>query len=100
MAGIGHCRPPGPPLRCPGIRQRADMHKGLIIGWLVLALVAPAGAQESQGLDLSAPAKAEPKKPRADAAEAEPLDLRQPSQSEAARARAAPASSGSLFAEG
>lgn len=76
------------------------MHKGLIIGWLVLALVAPAGAQESQGLDLSAPAKAEPKKPRADAAEAEPLDLRQASPSEAARARAAPASTGSLFAEG
>jgi outer membrane beta-barrel protein len=76
------------------------MHKGLIIGWLVLALVAPAGAQESQGLDLSAPAKAEPKKPRADAAEAEPLSLRQASPAEAATAKAAPASTGSLFAEG
>ncbi len=38
------------------------MHKGLIIGWLVLAFGAPAGAQELQGLDLSAPAKAEERK--------------------------------------
>ena len=40
------------------------MRKGLIIGCLVMAFGAPAGAQESRGLDLSAPPKAEEKKPK------------------------------------
>jgi len=54
------------------------MHKGLIIGWLVLAFSAPAGAQELRGLDLSSPPKAEERKPKAEPAEAAPLEPGQP----------------------
>jgi len=78
------------------------MHKGLIIGWLVLGLGAPAGAQENQGLDLSAPAKAEERKPKAEPTEVAPLDLRQPAAGEPPRPKAPPApaaSSGALFGE-
>ncbi len=75
------------------------MHKGLIIGWLILALGAPAGAQEIQGLDLSAPAKAEERKPKAEAAG---LDLRQPPAREQAKEKSAPDAStagGAIFGE-
>jgi outer membrane beta-barrel protein len=74
------------------------MHKELIIGWLVLALGAPAGAQELQGLDLSAPAKAEARKPKPEPAEAPPLDLGQPPAKEKP-APAASATGGTLFGE-
>ena len=76
------------------------MHRGLIIGWLLLALAAPAGAQEQKGLDLSAPAA--PEKPRTppQAAEVAPLDLGQPPSQEPATARAAAAApGGTLFGE-
>ena len=77
-----------------GSRPRADMHKGLIIGWLVLAFGAPAGAQELQGLDLSAPAKAEARKPTPEPTEVAPLDLtasRRPDRAKEKPAPAAPA---------
>ena len=67
------------------------MHKGLIIGWLVLALGAPAGAQELKGLDLSAPPAAQERKPPAQATEVAPLDLGQPPPREAAKPKAAAA---------
>ena len=67
------------------------MQKGLIIGWLVLALGAPAGAQELKGLDLSAPPAAQERKPPAQATEVAPLDLGQPPPREAAKPKAAAA---------
>lgn len=77
------------------------MHKGLIIGWLVLGLGAPAGAQEVQGLDLSKPAKGEERKPKAEPAEPAPLNLREPPDAKAAppKAAAPAAASGTLFGE-
>jgi outer membrane beta-barrel protein len=73
------------------------MHKGLIIGWLVLAFGAPTGAQESQGLDLSAPARADEKKPKA-----EPAAPEQPAAKAPAKEKPAPAATtegGTLFGE-
>jgi outer membrane beta-barrel protein len=77
------------------------MHKGLIIGGLVLALGAPAGAQETQGLDLSAPARAEERKPRAGADEPAPPATDQAAARTAAREKPAPApaAAGSPFGE-
>jgi outer membrane beta-barrel protein len=74
------------------------MHKGLIIGWLVLALGAPAGAQELQGLDLSAPASAEERKAKPDTTEVAPLDLTEPARAPA-REKAGPAPADALFGE-
>jgi len=71
------------------------MYRGLIIGWLFLALGAQASAQEQKGLDLSAPPQAEEKKP---APEAAPPDLGQPATRETVKPAAAPAS-GTLFGE-
>ncbi len=78
------------------------MHRGLIIGWLVLAFGAPAGAQELQGLDLSAPAKAEARKPAPEPTEVAPLDLTAPQAKDRAKekpAPAAPAAGATLFGE-
>ena len=74
------------------------MHRGLIIGWLVLGLGAPAGAQEQRGLDLSAPAPVQPRMPAAEPAELAPLDLTAPQAKE--KPAPAPAASGAaLFGE-
>ncbi len=71
------------------------MHRALIIGWLILAVGTPAAAQESQGLDLSAPAKPEERKPEPEPAEkaaAEPARTPGPS-------KASPGATGTLFGE-
>jgi outer membrane beta-barrel protein len=77
------------------------MHKGLIIGCLILASSAPAGAQETPGLDLSAPAKAEGRRPKAEADEVAVPAPDQPAARAQARekAPAAPAAGGSPFGE-
>jgi outer membrane beta-barrel protein len=77
------------------------MNKGLIIGWLVLASGAPAGAQETQGLDLSAPAKAEERRPKAGADELAAPAPDQTAPRAAGREKASPAAaaSGSPFGE-
>jgi outer membrane beta-barrel protein len=74
------------------------MHRGLITGLLLLSLVAPAGAQEQKGLDLSAPPEARP--PAPSPTEVAPLDLGAP-PAEPARpaAPAAPAAAGTLFGD-
>jgi outer membrane beta-barrel protein len=78
------------------------MHRALIIGWLVLAFSAPASAQELQGLDLSAPAKAEARKPKIEAPAVAPVDPGPPSSkavsTEKPAAGASPAG-GALFGE-
>ena len=68
------------------------MHRGLITGWLLLSLAAPAGAQEQKGLDLSAPAEA--KRPAPGPIEVAPLDLGAPPP---ATPPAAAAAGGTLF---
>jgi outer membrane beta-barrel protein len=78
------------------------MPKALIIGWLILVLGAPAGAQELQGLDLSAPAKVEEQKPKAEPAEPAPTDPGQATDRSQAGEKPAPAGStpgGTLFGE-
>jgi outer membrane beta-barrel protein len=78
------------------------MHKRLIIGWLVLAFGAPAGAQEVPGLDLSAPAKAAERKPKAEPAEAAPPVADQPPARSPTAEKVAPAGStagGTIFGE-
>jgi outer membrane beta-barrel protein len=75
------------------------MHKGLIIGWLVLALGAPVGAQELQGLDLSTPPTTEARRPKPDPAAAAPLEADPSAAKAPPRERPGPMASDTLFGE-